>query len=232
MHGRSRAKRARLLATALGLFLAATMVTVWLSSSSGAGGGGSCDGLALAAAQRAGQDTGRGPRVAVIGDSYAVGLGLTDPAEAWPSRLPGRIHVDGFSGSGFSEGASPCRDVSYADRAPAALRDAELVVVEGGLNDVGRSDTEIASGFAALMDAVGDVPVLVVGPPRAPARAEHAPHVDDLLAGLAERHGAAYLSTIALDLPYLDDDLHLTAKGHRLLGDAVAAELEGSLAAG
>ena len=66
---------------------------------------------------------------------------------------------------------------------------------------------------------------MVVGPPSAPARAWGVPRVDALLAGLAERHGAAYVSMRDLDLPYLPDRLHLTAAGHRAFGDAVAAAL-------
>ena len=66
--------------------------------------------------------TGTGERVVVIGDSWSAGLGLDHPSQSWPSRLPGRVHVAGFSGSGFSEHASPCGRVSFADRAPAALK--------------------------------------------------------------------------------------------------------------
>ncbi|UMG93591.1 SGNH/GDSL hydrolase family protein [Nocardioides sp. TF02-7] len=143
--------------------------------------------------------------------------------ESWPSRLPGTVRVDGFSGSGFSRGASPCGDLSYARRAPRSLQaDTALVVVEGGLNDVDQPRTAVVEGFEALMAAVGDRPVLVVGPVLAPARAGRVPDVDRLLSGLARRHGATYLSMVALDLPFLADGLHLTAEGHRLFGDHVA----------
>ena len=98
--------------------------------------------------------TGSGERVVVIGDSWSAGLGLDRPVQSWPSRLSGRIHVAGFSGSGFSAKASPCGRVSFADRAPAALRNgADLVVVEGGLNDFDRSRAEIKAGFARVMRA-------------------------------------------------------------------------------
>ena len=58
--------------------------------------------------------TGSGERVVVVGDSWSAGLGLDDPVQSWPSRLPGRIHVAGFSGTGFSAHASPCGRVSFA----------------------------------------------------------------------------------------------------------------------
>lgn len=165
--------------------------------------------------------------VLVIGDSYSVGLGLERPDDAWPSRLPRPVHVAGFSGSGFSRDASPCGAVSYADRAPAALRSsgATTVVVEGGLNDWDQDPVAITAGFERLVRAVGERRLIVVGPPLASARAAYVPDVDALLARLAAAHGATYVATSGLDLPYLDDRLHLTAAGHRAFGDAVAEAL-------
>lgn len=187
-----------------------------------------CEKFASAAFERRTADAGSrtGERVVVIGDSYSVGLGLDRPHRSWPARLPGRIHVDGFSGSGFSASASPCGRVSYADRAARAVRGgADLVVVEGGLNDADRTDGAITRGFERLVRALRGHDLLVVGPPAAPDRARRAAHVDALLASLAERHGVGYLSVIDLDLPYLEDRLHLTERGHAAFGDAVAAAI-------
>ncbi len=188
-----------------------------------------CARFAGASAGRASADIGSGARVAVIGDSYSVGLGLDRPQESWPSRLPGRVHVDGFSGSGFSKRASSCGPVSYADRAPAAVTGAELVVVEGGLNDVDRSDAEIRVGFARLMDTLSGRAVVVVGPASAPARADRVPRVDALLAELAAEAGATYLRMTGLDLPYLADRLHLTEAGHAAFGERVAEAVDAAL---
>jgi acyl-CoA thioesterase-1 len=170
--------------------------------------------------------TGAGERVVVVGDSWSAGLGLDHPAQSWPSRLPGRIHVAGFSGTGFSEHASPCGRVSFADRAPAALKGgADLVIVEGGLNDYDRSRAEIKAGFARVMSAAAPYRTVVVGPATAPARAAKVPRVDRLLAHLSQKYGVPYVSTVDLKLPYLDDRLHLTPAGHRIFGDAVAARI-------
>jgi len=185
-----------------------------------------CERFAAASQERAREVTGEGERVVVVGDSWSAGLGLDDSARSWPSRLPGRVHVAGFSGSGFSAKASPCGRVSFSDRAPAALaKGADLVVVEGGLNDFDRSRAEIKAGFARTMKQTASYRTVVVGPATAPSRAAKVPRVDRLLRHLSERYGVAYVSTADLDLPYLDDRLHLTPAGHREFGDAVAERI-------
>lgn len=185
-----------------------------------------CARFAKASVERAAADTGSGARVVVIGDSYAVGLGLDRPVASWPSQLDGRVHVAGFSGSGFSEGASGCGSVSFADRAGEAVRGgAEWVVVAGGLNDFDQSSADISQGFARLMRVLDGRRVVVVGPVRAPARAADVPRVDRLLAGLARTAGATYVRTSRLDLDYSEDRLHLTEAGHRELGAYVAMAL-------
>jgi acyl-CoA thioesterase-1 len=182
-----------------------------------------CERFAAESVKRAGMVTGTGRRVVVIGDSWSAGLGLDHPAQSWPSRLPGRIHVAGFATTGFSEKASPCGRVSFADRAPAALRNgADLLVVEGGLNDFDRSRAEIKAGFVRVMRFAAPYRTVVVGPALAPSRASAVPRVDRLLAHLSAKYGVGYVSTVDLELPYLPDRLHLQPAGHRIFGDAVA----------
>jgi acyl-CoA thioesterase I len=185
-----------------------------------------CERFEAASVKRAHQVTGSGERVVVIGDSWSAGLGLEHPIESWPTRLPGRIHVAGFSGSGFSAKASPCGRVSFADRAPAALRSGTgLVVVEGGLNDFDRSRAEIKAGFQRVLRTASSYDVVVIGPATAPARADAVPRVDRVLRHLSEKYGVPYVSTVDLDLSYLSDRLHLTPAGHRAFGDAVAERI-------
>jgi acyl-CoA thioesterase-1 len=182
-----------------------------------------CERFAADSVKRAGMVTGTGERVVVIGDSWSAGLGLEHPAQSWPSRLPGRIHVAGFATTGFSEKASPCGRVSFADRAPAALKNgADLLVIEGGLNDFDRTRAEIRAGFARMMRYAAPYHTVVVGPALAPSRAEAVPRVDRLLARLSARYAVPYISTVDLKLPYLPDRLHLQPAGHRIFGDAVA----------
>ncbi|KRA31215.1 MULTISPECIES: SGNH/GDSL hydrolase family protein [unclassified Nocardioides] len=175
---------------------------------------------------RASLVTGSGADVLVIGDSYSVGAGVRR-SESWPVRLPGRVRVDGFSGSGFTVGASGCGDVSYATRAARSLSGAtDLVVVEGGLNDYDQSLADLEAGFARLVRVLDGRHVLVVGPPPAPERPRASVEaVDAALARLSAAQGMPYLSMLGVDLAYLDDDLHPDPAGHRVFGDLVAEKV-------
>ncbi|MFB9313329.1 SGNH/GDSL hydrolase family protein [Nocardioides plantarum] len=189
-----------------------------------------CERSRIDAAERRALDTGptgpgrSAPDIVVIGDSWSVGTGV-GPGESWPVRLPGRVHVDGFGGSGFSETASDCHGASYADRAARAIAghpDA-LVVVEGGLNDVDQGDRAIEHGFVRLLGALAGHRVVVVGPAPAPVRATRVGRVDAVLARTATGFGATYVSMLGADVDYQDDDLHPSVRGHRQFGDLVAA---------
>ena len=212
------------------LTLALTVaVTTYVAANRASGADTSrCAEFEAASIARAEQLTGSGERVVVIGDSWSVGLGLPDPVSSWPSRLPGRVHVAGFSGSGFSATASPCGAVSFADRAPAAVHTAELVVVQGGLNDWDRPRAEVRTGFKRLIRALraDDVTrIVVVGPAAAPSRAAEVPRLDKLLSRWSDRPHVRYVSTLDLVLPYRGDQLHLTPAGHVAFGDAVAGRI-------
>lgn len=212
-------------ASAVVLLLAALM---GISVADRAGAGPSrCQQHRVDARERAGIVTGAGESVLVIGDSWSVGLGQDDLSRSWAARLPGRVSVAGFSGSGFSARASLCGRVSFHDRAPTALAATRpgLVVVEGGLNDYDQPSAAIDLGFRDLMADLAGQRVVVVGPADAPSRSRAVPRVDALLARLAREYGVPYVRTSDLDLPYLADGLHLTTEGHREFGDAVAARI-------
>ncbi|HEX7739612.1 MAG TPA: SGNH/GDSL hydrolase family protein [Marmoricola sp.] len=222
--------RRRLIAALACVVLAASVSTALVSR---AGAGTSrCDRFRQAAAEPARTSfdgTASTRRILVIGDSYSMGLGVRSD-QSWAHRLPGRVVVDGFSGSGFSAHASPCGAVSYAARAARGLRRAapvDLVVVEGGLNDFDQSDGAIRRGFDELIDQLPGARVVVVGPADAPARAAEVPRVDDLLARLSAAHGLRYVRMAGTTFPYLSDGLHLTAAGHREFGDIVSRAIGG-----
>lgn len=171
--------------------------------------------------------TGRGPLVAVLGDSYAVGLGLRTPERSWAAALPGRVRVHGFSGSGFAAGSSPCLGASFPERVDRLPTSARTVVVQGGINDVDRPSGEIVAGVQAVLRRLEDRTVLVVGPAPAPRRTARVARVDAILARECRRAGVAYLSMLDRELTYLRDRLHLTPAGHTDFGEAVAAGVAG-----
>ena len=223
-----RALRGNQLATAAAVAVLVGLVSLLVSGGAKGDIAAHCARLSAQSEVRERLVTGHGRRVVVIGDSYSVGLGLRQPQLSWPSRLPGRVQVYGFSGSGFSTHSSACHDVEYAARAPRALQGgASLVVVEGGLNDYDQPEADVRSGFRALMDELHGHEVLVVGPPPAPARRSAALRVDALLAQESANAGVHYLSMADRIFPYLDDDLHLTQAGHRAFGSIVADAVRG-----
>jgi acyl-CoA thioesterase-1 len=215
----------RLTGASVVVLLLAALMAFYAADRAGAGAT-RCQQHRVDARDRAHLVTGEGPPVLVIGDSWSVGLGQDDLGSSWAARLPGEVHVAGFSGSGFSAHASGCGRVSFADRAPTALaaRPA-LVVVEGGLNDYDQPAAAIDTGFRDLMSDLSGHPVVVVGPADAPSRTRAVPRVDALLARLAQEYGVPYVRTSDLDLAYLNDRLHLTAAGHREFGEAVAERI-------
>ncbi|WP_139306490.1 SGNH/GDSL hydrolase family protein [Nocardioides exalbidus] len=206
--------------------LVAALLAFYVADRAGAGAT-RCQQHRVDARERASIVTGEGEQVLVIGDSWSVGLGQEDLGVSWPDRLPGRVHVAGFSGSGFSASASSCGHVSFHARAAAAVAVVRprLVVVEGGLNDFDRTDAAIERGFRSLMGDLVAEHVVVVGPAAAPSRAAAIPRVDAVLARLCAEYGVPYIPTDDLDLDYLDDDLHLTEDGHAEFGDAVAERI-------
>ena len=220
-YGRAAVSVCLALVLAVGLLLAGVVVLRGRASASGAA---KCHAFAAEHAARLREVVGSGRRIVVIGDSWSVGYKLTHPDRSWPSRLPGRVRVDGFSGSGFGAHASTCGSVSYATRASTA-RGADLVVVEGGLNDFDQPYAAVRDGFRLLMSRLQGRHVVVVGPAPAPLRLSGARRVDRWLASLTRTAGVDYVSSIQLRLPYLPDRLHLTATGHREYGDFVARHL-------
>ncbi len=203
----------------------AALMAFYVADRAGAGPG-RCQQHRADARERTAIVTGDGSRVLVIGDSWSVGLGQEDLRRSWAGRLPGEVHVAGFSGSGFSAQSSGCGRVSFHDRAPTALGTRpQLVVVEGGLNDYDQPAAAIDRGFRDLMADLAAQRVVVVGPADAPARSGAVPRVEALLADLSQEYGVPYIGTSDLELTYLPDRLHLPEDGHREFGEAVAERI-------
>lgn len=168
-------------------------------------------------------------QVVVLGDSYTAGEKLPDRADGWVfdfAHLEGwTVFADGIGNTGFTNGGF-CGNQDFASRVPAILGlDADLVIVQGGLNDGEADKAEVVADADLLLDRLQTVPeVVVVGPVRAPAR-EGMEAIDAALSGAAARHSRQYISTLTWDLPMLPDQLHLTEAGHAEYAERIAAIL-------
>lgn len=183
-----------------------------------------CAGFARRAEKRAATVTGSGPRVVVIGDSWAVGRHVR-PERTWPVYLDGEVHVDAFPGSALSaRDVSRCGLVSYARRAPRAMVDgADLVVVQGSVNDAGRAPGQIRKGFGRLMETLEPYPTVVLAPHPTPNR--DLAYLDSILGEAANKAGVPYVPTSDIEMTFLRDRIHPDLAGHRAYGQGVADKL-------
>ena len=171
--------------------------------------------------------------VAVLGDSYTQGSGLAGPEEAWPTalgeRLGAEVVVDGVGSTGFTTaGLCPPAEITYGQRLDADPPDADVVVVQGGVNDalVGRPDA-VAEAAADVLGDLEDVPVVVVvGPALVPtAEASDIATVDGALRQATDDAGRLYVPLLDAGIELLDDGLHPTVAGQQRIAELVAAAI-------
>ncbi|MBO0842366.1 MAG: SGNH/GDSL hydrolase family protein [Nocardioides sp.] len=192
-----------------------------------------CGDYAAASVAREQIVTGSGPRVVVIGDSWATGYGLDDPAMSWPRYLSGEIHVAAFNGTGYDERTQRgCGPLSFGDRTPGALKGgADLVVLEGGINDANWPLPEVEAGFRRTLNELKGYHVVVLSAPSVPTRAAKLVGVNQLLKRVSAEYGVTYVDVYDIKLPYQHDHVHPTLAGHREFGRIVAQRIARSGAA-
>ena len=171
--------------------------------------------------------------IAVLGDSYSQGQGLSGPEEAWPTvlgeRLGAEVVLDGVGSTGFTTaGLCAPAEVRFAQRLDADPPDADVVVVQGGVNDaiLGRPD-QVADAAEDLLSELEDVPlVVVVGPPRVPgAEPSDISTVDAALRQATEDAGRLYVPLLDAGIELLDDRLHPTVPGQQRIAELVSAAI-------
>lgn len=169
------------------------------------------------------------PKLAVLGDSYAQGMYLDDPATAFPYLLDPAALVNGSGGSGYSSGG-PCKSQQLMNRAAQVLASKPAVlIVQAGINDRGRTDVGVAakSLFDRIKSASPNTRVIVVGP-FAPASVA-GPELDAVAAAVqraAQADGFTYLDPSDWEFDLLEDGLHPSAEGHKQIAAKLAALLD------
>ncbi|GGR64054.1 lysophospholipase L1-like esterase [Nocardioides luteus] len=183
-----------------------------------------CTRLAAESVTRASVVTGVGERVVVIGDSWASGFGLDDPGQSWPRYLDGEVRVSGFGGTGYSHGLmARCGPISFSERVPDVVaQGADLVVLEGGINDSKSDLDEVEKGFRATLEELKGFDVIVLSAPKVKSRAAAIRPVNKMMRRVSKEYGVTYINVFDLDLPMLEDNTHLTPAGHEKFGEIVA----------
>ena len=175
-----------------------------------------------------------GPVAFFLGDSYTTGFGLADPAYGFAYDLAAlqgwHATMAGFPGTGYAT-EGPCGGNAFIHRLSALPADAEVVVIEGGLNDaifdvVSASLAAAASDLlAAVRSAAPDARIVMLG--AADVIPDARPRVlaaNAALRAVASEAGATYVDLAGLVFPTTDGK-HPTAEGHALIAETVQAAL-------
>lgn len=168
------------------------------------------------------------PEFVVLGDSYAQGMGLEDPLDAYPYLLDDRPLVNGSGGSGYlSDG--PCDDALFIDRLSSVLAsEPEVLLIQGGINDRSRGDVETAAGtlFDAAKSVSPETRIVVIGPfaPAAVAGTDLDAVRDGIRRAALER-SLDFIDPASWEFTVQDDGLHPNASGHVEIASAISEAL-------
>jgi lysophospholipase L1-like esterase len=183
---------------------------------------------------------GAAPVLAVVGASFAAGVGAAGPHMGWPyllARLEGwRVIVSADPGAGFlNPGAHRLGPLArLVGRLDLARLNPSMVIVQGGYNDVGRSPAAVASQVAALFGSIrrsapharlGLVSVFSVG--AGPTRTAVA--LDRTIIAAARKADPAVVVFDPLAerwvFPRIGDDLHPSPAGHAWIAARIEQDL-------
>jgi lysophospholipase L1-like esterase len=180
------------------------------------------------------------PLLAVIGASFAAGIGAGSRQDSWAYRLARqqgwRIVVSADPGSGFvNTGSHHLGPLSrLAGRLDLARLAPAVVIVQGGHNDVGRSEALVADRVRELMAGLRHAAprarlaiISVFSGRRGPSRAARA--LDRVIVQAARTEDPSVLvidpHTERWAFPRLADGLHPSAAGHSWIAARLAQEL-------
>jgi acyl-CoA thioesterase-1 len=179
------------------------------------------------------------PVVVAIGDSIMKGHGLS-PSQAWPELIGKtnnwKLTNLACDGAGFSTvGASyDCDDTLAALVEKAANLHPDIVLISGSSNDLGIADDKLSGAtIAAMKELRNENPhakivgiSTVWGDTLTPAQIDD---INDQVRGAVDAVGGIYLDIgqpLAGHRDWLQaDDVHPTAKGQRVLANAIRGAL-------
>ena len=177
--------------------------------------------------------------VAVLGDSYAAGVGA-DLAHAWEQYTAldlgwSLTTVHAYPGSGYVNpgriGAGSYETALAADPLPSGVRQ---VIVQGGFNDISYDPAEVAAALRRTLTLVHaqapQAAITVIGafdPGPGTFTAEY-PNLrgnGPVLRQTAEAAGARYVDGLPFRYEVGPDETHPSPTGHSQLGHAIAAAI-------
>lgn len=180
------------------------------------------------------------PTLAVVGASFAAGIGAGSPEHAWPADLGRllnwRVVVSADPGAGFV--ARGDHDRGPFDRLTGALDlprlKPDLVIVQGGHDDIGAPQALIGQRVRALIDTIHrQAPEARIGvlsvfcDQRGPTGAQR--ESDATIVASARRADPSVLIFDPLaghwQFPRIHDHLHPTPAGHQDIANRLAADL-------
>lgn len=163
-------------------------------------------------------------RIVALGDSLTAGYGLSDTADAFPSKLETALERKGYTVTIENAGVSGDTSTGGRNRLEWSLSNKpDLVIVELGANDALRGIEPAVTEKnldAILTELKARKITIVLAGMRAPRNygPEYAAEFDSIYPRLAKKHDALlypfFLEGVALD-PKLnqDDGIHPTAAG-------------------
>lgn len=172
-----------------------------------------------------------GPVTAIVGDSYAAGQWLQDPADGFAFDLArddsGRFIIDGSGGSGFTN-PGPCGGQTFDERLTHLEGESvDTLVLQGGLNDLTASDERdvAAATIARAKHVAGHV--VIVGAFTPPAvDAEAVERTNGALKAAADAADVPFIDPSGWDFPVLSDRTHPTKRGHAIIAERLQAALQ------
>lgn len=175
----------------------------------------------------------------VIGDSYSTGTGSVREAGGYVDEVKRRmcwaVTLNAEGGTGYTNSGPPGDGKQTYPQRAGVVSSSDVVLVQGSLNDIGATTTELAAAVNATLDTVAkrspSARVVLIGPANTPRYGTQTERVRDVLSQVASRRDIEFIDPIAGRWlgrgSFAADGVHPSQDGH----DAFAAQLISQLRA-